>query len=292
MKVILLLCLVVLVALGKFPSEIIPDYELRESLKNRKLNDPLPWEYLSPADVPTEFDWRNVSGKNYLTPIRNQYNPVFCGSSWAISITAALSDRLNILRKGAWPPAYLSVQNVIACSGSGDCNGGEPFGVYLYANSTGLVDEACNNYQAVNQACTPFTTCGSCPVGQPCAPIPNPTRYRVSDFGPVSFLVSAIQAEIYARGPVTCGIRTTDMFLQYKGGIYSEYLQCCYLTNLEVSLVGWGLDTSTGFGYWIVRNSWGPNWGENGFFRIVMGYADYNLGIEFFCSFGVPVVPT
>jgi cathepsin X len=93
-----------------------------------------------------------------------------------------------------------------------------------------------------------------------------------------------MKAEIYSRGPVSCGVQATKKFEAYTGGIFEEWLLFPQI-NHEIAVVGWG-KTDDGEEYWIGRNSWGTAWGENGYFRIKM-YHD-NLAIETDCSWGVP----
>lgn len=58
---------------------------------------------LTPVDLPDTWIWNNIEGVNYLTNIRNQHIPSYCGSCWAHAATSALSDRIKIARKAAWP---------------------------------------------------------------------------------------------------------------------------------------------------------------------------------------------
>jgi len=77
-----------------------------------------------------------------------------------------------------------------------------------------------------------------------------------------------IQREILENGPVQTGFQVYEDFMHYKNGIY-HYTDGIILGGHAVKIVGWGRESDVN--YWIVANSWGDNWGENGYFRIKFG---------------------
>jgi len=261
-----------------------------------------PHTYLNPEALPMDFSWADVNGTNYMTTIRNQHIPVYCGSCWAMGSTSALADRLNILMgPSKMPQAMLSVQAVLSCGNDatdcGTCDGGDDGPVYKWAKISGIPHESCSNYMAVDTTCnakkvtkTNKPECYTCsPSGKPaCKPIKKYAKLRVSEFGDCSGYAK-MKAEIFARGPISCGIDATDKMEAYTGGIYSE--KGARSIDHIISVVGWG-KASTGDEYWLVRNSWGEPWGEGGLMRIVTSKnkgpaGTANNAIEQECGFGV-----
>ena len=97
-------------------------------------------------DLPKNWLWNDVGGVNYLTNMRNQHIPQYCGSCWAHATTSALSDRIKIARKAAWPDINIAPQVLISCSGDDGCHGGEAYNAFEWMHKNEITDETCSIY--------------------------------------------------------------------------------------------------------------------------------------------------
>lgn len=289
-------------------------YNGSPKLNKEKITGPFAHETMVVGDLPSDWDWRNVNGTNFLTESRNQHIPQYCGACWAFGTLSSLNDRLKIARKAAYPEIILAPQVLINCGGGGSCDGGNVGGVFDYMEEHGLPDETCQNYEATNDGndCRPLGVCETCSPtaggGSNCTQIKNPDLWTLESYGYVlseksgnvdaagQIVGSAerLKAEIYANGPLACGIHatskleafgTTDPVDSYPGGIF-EQAEFLPMPNHILSIVGWGSDPDHG-DYWWLRNSWGTYWGEDGYAKIKMG--SRNLGVESSCSWATPV---
>ena len=203
------------------------------------------------------FDWRNLNGQNYVSPVKNQGS---CGSCWAFGTVAPLEAKLLI---SGGELADLSEQYLVSCNNNGwSCSGGWWAHDYHYNKKAsgeleaGSVLESIFPYTASNSACNP-----------PHAhyqKIEN-WKYVGSSFGVPS--VEALKYAIATYGPVAAAVCVGSAFSNYHSGIFSiDEKNVCKTgqVNHAVVLVGWDDATET----WIMKNSWGPGWGESGYMRI------------------------
>jgi cathepsin X len=238
---------------------------------------PPPETWVNPADIPKNWDWRNREGVVYTTKIGNQFSPKFCGSCWAWASTSALADRIKIKTKSQYPDINFSVQALLDCGsvhGAGSCDGGSTDLAYKFIHDVGITDDTCLPYMAVDyysraeQPCEQ-TMCRTCDRFGYCHPVANATKYYVAEHGSL-FGEAAMLAEIWKRGPITCYIYAhSASFENYRSGIINDTTVYPEITH-AISVVGWG-ETNDGVKYWIGRNSFGTQWGEQGWFKIVRG---------------------
>jgi hypothetical protein len=146
------------------------------------------------------------------------------------------------------PEANISEEDLVRCSGAGSCAGG--WWAFEYLVNTGCSSE--NDY--------PYTASdGSCQQN-----LPRP--YQASTWGYVgSASIAALKAALVEYGPLTVAVYVTPLFQAYIGGVFDE--SASGDVNHGVTLVGW----DDGDGAWIIKNSWGVGWGENGYMRIKYG---------------------
>ncbi|XP_069746985.1 dipeptidyl peptidase 1 [Narcine bancroftii] len=214
--------------------------------------------------LPESWDWRNVDGVNYVSPVRNQGN---CGSCYSFSSMGMLEARIRIMTNNTQTP-ILSTQQIVSCSNySQGCMGGFPYLIAgKYAQDFGVVIEDCFPYIGRDTPCT---------IKESCYRFYTSQYYYVGGFyGACN--EAAMKLELVKYGPVSVAFEVYSDFLNYHGGIYhytglGDPFNPFELTNHAVLLVGYGSDPQTNEKYWIVKNSWSKNWGENGYFRIRRG---------------------
>ncbi|KAM9658330.1 dipeptidyl peptidase 1 isoform 1-T1 [Trichechus inunguis] len=230
--------------------------------------------------LPASWDWRNVHGINFVSPVRNQAS---CGSCYSFASMGMLEARLRILTNNSQTP-ILSPQEVVSCSQYAQgCEGGFPYLIAgKYAQDFGLVEEDCFPYTATDSPCK---------VGKDCF------RYYTSDYHYVGGFYGGcnealMKLELVSHGPMAVSFEVYNDFLHYHKGIYyhtglRDPFNPFELTNHAVLLVGYGTDSASGLDYWIVKNSWGTTWGEDGYFRIRRGTDE--CGIESIALAATPI---
>jgi cathepsin X len=250
-----------------------------------------------PDTYPESFSWCNKDGVNYCTDSLNQHIPQYCGSCWAHGTISALSDRIKIARKAQGTDVMLSVQHVLNCGNAGSCHGGSVDGTYQWikriSDKTGSGVSyftsqpylACSSESKegfcpkVDTTCKPENvarTCGT--FGVPCKALSRYPNATISEYGSISGK-DAMMKEIFNRGPIACGIDATKIE-NYQTGIAKGW---SFMVDHVISVVGWGNDSEEGM-YWIVRNSWGEFWGEQGYVRVKAGA----LALQSQCTWAVP----
>ncbi len=206
------------------------------------------------ASLPSSLDWRTAG---IVPAVRDQGN---CGSCWAFGTVGIME---SAIAKAGGSLTDLSEQFLVSCNKNyWNCeDGGWTASMYHYdvlgknQTTVGAVLETDKPYTATNGSCT----------------VAYAHPYKLSGW---KFIVNQewemptvdqIKTAIATYGPVTAGVCAGGAFQSYRGGIFSTDENCGGWTNHQIILVGW--NDSDG-GYWILRNSWGHWWGEDGYMRI------------------------
>ncbi|XP_015584817.1 uncharacterized protein LOC107262789 [Cephus cinctus] len=205
-------------------------------------------------ELPTEFDWRD---RHVVTEVKDQGQ---CGSCWAFSVTGNIESLYAIKYKKL---LSLSEQELVDCDTLDQgCGGGLPDNAYrAIENLGGLELEKDYPYEAENEKCH-F----------------NKSKAKVVITSAVNITSNeTLMAKwLVSNGPISIGINANAMQF-YMGGVSHPYKFLCSPDNLDhgVLIVGYGIHTYPLFNkklpYWTIKNSWGPRWGEQGYYRVYRG---------------------
>uniref|UniRef100_A0AAQ6IJZ1 Cathepsin S, ortholog 1 n=2 Tax=Anabas testudineus TaxID=64144 RepID=A0AAQ6IJZ1_ANATE len=226
--------------------------EINEKLNGLKVEDfdfrNYTFKEANGLSTPQSVDWRK---NGLVSPVQNQG---LCGSCWAFSSMGALEGQMK-KQTGILVP--LSPQNLVDCStndGNYGCRGGYISKAFSYVIRNGGVDsERFYPYEHQNGKCR-YSTAGKAGY---CS------NFHILPQGDEKTL----QAAVASVGPVSVAVNAMlPSFHLYRGGLYNVPNCNPMLINHAVLVVGYGTDR--GQDYWLVKNSWGTAWGEEGFIRL------------------------
>jgi len=219
------------------------------------------------------YDWRDHNG---VTPVKNQGA---CGSCWAFSATETV-ESAHLIKYGGDAPTYLlSEQQLVSCDkGDYGCNGGDLPSAFSYIMSAGGMSSESSypytsGYNGNTGSCKSFTV----------AENTKPSAYRYATTACYSSSCDnqdegSLAANMISVGPVGICVNAAN-WQYYYGGVMSS--SSCgnngyYDLDHCVQLVGFQ-DIGSSNGYWLVRNSWDSDWGEDGY--IYLAYGDNTCGV-------------
>jgi C1A family cysteine protease len=204
-------------------------------------------------DLPTEFDWRDNNGGNWVTPVKNQSYPQSCGSCWDFSAVGQVEAWWKVYNANLDSMIDLSEQFVLSCT-AGSCNGWSTALALDFIQSVGVPSEACFPYEADD----------TIPCDSACI-YWEEEALRIPGWGYITLeedIIDNIKNAVY-RHPVSASFTVYTDFFYYSGDVY-EYVWGEVEGGHAIVIVGWNDAEQS----WICKNSWGAGWGNSGYFRI------------------------
>ena len=237
------------------------DFEVPDWVKPAKID--------VPKDMSAHLDWRDMNGKNFMTSIKQQHP---CGTCATFSTIGAVEALIKITLDNPFIEPDLSEQSVYSCDGP------LPYTFFhpnIYLKNEGAADETCFPYD-----CQYFGH--RVPCDDRCedwaARSWKTTNYNFLMWPTTEQLKAALQ-----DGPITGGFQVHADFESYTGGVYEPTSQQI-LGGHGIVILGYD-DAGE---YWICKNSWGLEWGEQGYFRykwesgfLAFGYQSVDIEVDF-----------
>jgi cathepsin B len=223
-------------------------------------------------DYPLNFDSRE-EWPDFIHPIRNQGH---CGSCWAFGAAEAFSDRYTIASKGDFQEIF-SPQDLVDCSAQNyGCNGGFVNKAWDYIHIVGAITDDCKHYTSGDDGKT-HKCVKACDDSDT-----EYVRYKAGKKQHATTTKGG-RGMIMRNGPVEGAFTVYEDFMSYSSGVY-QHKTGKKLGGHAIKILGWGKEDD--LYYWLCANSWGPEWGDNGYFKIQMG----QVGINTQMYAGIPVV--
>ncbi len=234
--------------------------ERKKNLDISEMNNQNVPAYLVPSLSLAAFTWRD-KGKD--SPVKYQG---ICGSCWAFTSAAVFETNYNIKNSQVLD---ISEQHILDCAtdksgnDAGSCDGGWFGGVFDYLSKHSAQTETQSPYKGKSGFCSSSGNNGFTVVKW---------GYIRRDAGIPS--VSEMKAAIAKYGAIAASVKVTPAFQAYKSGVFNERARVSSQrdVNHAITIVGWDDDKQA----YLVKNSWGPQWGDNGY--IWVDYKSNNIG--------------
>jgi len=251
--------------LADLSEEEFTQYYLNERLSSSKHISEAPKSLKDPLKVsPDAFDWRNESA---VTDVKNQGQ---CGSCWAFSVTGNIEGIWKV-KKGDLIP--LSEQELVDCDKVDEgCNGGFMTVAFEQIIAMGgLMTEDDYKYEGKQH--------NQCQLDK------QKVKVQINGYLNITSDENGMAEWLANNGPISIGLNANMMQFYFRGVAHPRRILCNPQgLNHGVLLVGYGVEQkrSKSIPYWIIKNSWGPHWGEKGYYRLYRG--DGTCGVNLMCS--------